>query len=249
MRDVGQVHESVGKLFTHILLDSTISEARIASETASLRSTVSTTRSRLLSLRRYVKESQAEFGAHDGWLAERYVRQIAACHRTLAACDISARILSMGPFEPQVLSIISPDFANVAVEFSSSTSSVLWCHAAALSLLQPLPGTLPSVEQSMSSVLVEVERASRKAAELDVTSPRIESDLRRFWQLSHLLISQGTTLEQLEVLLSADWKPTKAEVAEIEAQMRPQLVRGDLSQKDALDLEKDVSPTLVVPTL
>lgn len=251
MRDVGEVHESVGKLFTHLLLDTTIDEARIATETASLRSTVSACRSRLLALRGYVKEAQAEFGTHDGWLAERYIKQIAACHRTLAACDISARILSMGPFDPQVLAIISPDFANSAVEFSSSTSSVLWCHAAALSLLKPLPGTLPSVEQTMASVLLEVEAASQKAANLGEAGPRVESDLRRFWQLSHLLISQGSTLEQLEILLSAEWKPSDSDIEQADEvdYTRPQLERSNLSTKDASDLEKLASREVPLPTL
>lgn len=243
MRDVGEVHESVGKLFTHLMLEDKLDEGQVATESSALRATVAKCRIRLLSLRGYVKEAQAEWGTHDGWLAARYVRQIAACHRTLAACDISARILSMGPFDPRVLSVISPDFANVAVEFSSSTSSVLWCHAAALSLLRPLPNTLPAVEQTMQSVLLEVELASRKAAELDATDPRVESDLRRFWQLSHLLISQGSTLEQLEILLSADWKPSPGEETEM---VIGNTLGPRISRKDSSDIEKLDSPGLDV---
>lgn len=243
MRDVGVVHESIGRLFTHLLLDDKLDKAQIAKDTADMRAIVTKTRRQLLSLRGYVREAKAEWGTHDGWLAERYVRQIAACHRTLAACDISARILSMGPFDQRVLNIISPDFANVAVDFSSSTSSVLWCHAAALSLLMPLPGTLPEVEDTMRAVLLEVEIASRKAVELDVADPKIESDLRRFWQLSHLLISQGSTLEQLEALLSADWK--------LDAAVEEHHILPEITRIDSSDIEKSASDGLqkIIPPL
>lgn len=251
MRDVGGVHESIGRLFTHILLNDKLDESQIAKDTADMRSIVNKTRRQLLSLRGYVREAKAEWGTHDGWLAERYVRQIAACHRTLAACDISARILSMGPFDPRVLNIISPDFANVAVDFSSSTSSVLWCHAAALSLLLPLPGTLPEVQDTMKAVLLEVELASRKAVELDFTDPKIESDLRRFWQLSHLLISQGSTLEQLEILLSADWKLDVAIQAEEQSELIPQISRidsSDIEKSDPGGLQKIIPPLPTLPS-
>jgi hypothetical protein len=244
MRDVGEVHEKVGKLFTHLLLDEQVNDAQIANGTSALRKTVAKCRGRLLSLRGYVKEAQAEWGVHDGWLAERYIRQIAACHRMLASCDIAARVLSMGLFHIEVLNIIRPHFATVASDVSSSSASVLWCHAAALSLLRPLPGTLPSVETTMRSVLLEVEQASRKARELDTSDKRIESDLRRFWQLSDLLISQGSMLEELENLLHVDWKPSKEEEAGVEMGE----LSHTLSRKDSqlmADVEKAESPNLI----
>lgn len=207
MREVGEVHESVGKLFSLLLLDDKLDEATVSAEAAALRATTAKCRRQLLSLRAFVKEAQAEIATHDGWLASRFVRQIAACQTMLATSDICARILSEGPFDQRVLRLISPEFATAAAEFSGSTSSVLWCHAAALSLLRPLPGTLPAVEDTMRSVLVEVERASKKAVLLDASAARVESDLRRFWQLSHLLLSQGSTLALLEKLLSVDWRP------------------------------------------
>ena len=151
-------------------------------------------------------DAKAEWGMHDGWKAERFTRQIAACQRIVASCDIAARILSKGIFSDEVRSIISPDFATFCDRYSTDIASTLWVQSAALSMLQPFPESFKNAHEKVTAMTEQIEIVSRQAQSLDITSESVQEDLRRFWQLSQLLISQGTALQELEDLMSVNWK-------------------------------------------
>lgn len=252
MRDVCKIQSDFGELFGRYMVDSVEESAAALTACSALRIQIAGAEKRLLALGGHVeyvnsmcaektslanlgscRSAQAEWGTHDGWSAKRFVRQVAACQRVLAGIDIGARILSMGPFCIPIRSVISPQFPACATKFSSSTAAILWCHSAALALLQPLPLGLPLINDRVEELMSEVEVASERAKGLEVSAGGVvETDLRRFWQLSHLLISQGSNLQELEDLLSVDWKPK---------------MRQDVEQLPLLALEKKISDVEALP--
>jgi hypothetical protein len=123
-----------------------------------------------------------------------------------ASCDVAARIALMGPFDMRVLSIIDSRYADQAREFASSASTTLWCQSASLALLADLPGSLPPIQTAADSLYREIEMAAAQASKLDTSEEVINSDLRRFWQLSQLLVAQKETIEALADLLRVDWR-------------------------------------------
>jgi hypothetical protein len=113
----------------------------------------------------------------------------------------------MGPFDPRVLCLIKAGYADETRDFASSASTILWCHSASIALLEDLPLSLPPVHIAADRLYAQIEAAATRALDLDTSEEIINSDLRRFWQLSQLLVSQKETIELLADLIRVDWVP------------------------------------------
>ena len=118
---------------------------------------------------------------------------------------VAARIASMGPLNEKMRAIVVPQFAQGADIFVKQASTIMWCHSASLALLTTLPVSLPSIDGAALQLYKEIELSAAKATSLEA-SEEMYSDIRRFWQLSQLLVSQKDVLSSLERLLRVDWR-------------------------------------------
>jgi len=145
----------------------------------------------------------AEWALQDGFHPRRARAHIDALYRCADAMASHVGLASVGLVDPRVRALVTAENDAAARAFAETASTVLWCLAASLTLLESPPAALPSIDLAGQALMNELQK---EASGLQIEDKAIEVDVRRMWALTLSLVTQQGEMDLLIDAMRPGWK-------------------------------------------